>query len=408
MIIFQKIFHGYRCKTTHKTQPFLEGGHYHGCFETPKENTRDTIYFKPKDPDTDGSVKCTSIQECGLVTNQTFLDPPTLSHELFHLCSKPTEEVKKRHQNFNIWWSDGNTTEDPKSYAIWEEKEPSEERDSKEGTPKGASKINKSVLQPHFANMAQSMKQLYHALKKENMKRAFTSLNDVRNSFLEAAGHVDFVSSATNYETTTPDETQEENNGSDSDPDYRSSSSENSEHDESDLPSESDNDDHENENEDETENEQEHQPRNKIVTRKGLLLSIGAIQRRLSDLSQMDGCDLEISTDPPNIRTVRSLLGKNFYKNNEDKLDLGRTFIYLKTRHLKPICKKWNDDTVDTDNDETPQWIALLIQLMKTQCDESTQQAWSWSVKDANNNRKRRSILIYKMAVFDQGYEKDE
>ena len=176
MILFQKILHGYRCKTTHKTQPFLEGGHYHGCFETPKENTRDTIWFKPNDPDSNDSVKCTSIQECGLVTNQTFLDPLTLSHELFHLRSKPTEEVKKRHKKFNIWWSNGNAAEDPKSYAIWEEKEPSEERDSKEGTPKGASKINKSVLQPHFANMTQSMKQLYHALKKENIKDGALSI----------------------------------------------------------------------------------------------------------------------------------------------------------------------------------------------------------------------------------------
>ena len=73
--------------------------------------------------------------------------------------------------------------------------------------------------------MAQSMKQLYHALKKENMKRAFTSLNDVRNSFLEAAGHVDFVSSATNYETTTPDDPHKESNSTDSESEVETSSS---------------------------------------------------------------------------------------------------------------------------------------------------------------------------------------
>ena len=106
------------------------------------------------------------------------------------------------------------------------------------------------------------------------------------------------------------------------------------------------------------------------------------------------------------ISTVRSLLEGNFYKHNKTELDLDHAFLYLKTRHLEQICTKWNDDYVDIDNDDTPEWIAILIKLMKTQCDESTQEAWSWSVKDANDKQRGCCILIYKLAILDQGLKK--
>ena len=81
-----------------------------------------------------------------------------------------TDAIKKRHGKFNVWWSEGNASSDPKSYSVWEWKEPNEEGgESKVGTAKGANKINKTVIQPHFASIAQELNHMYDNLQDENI-----------------------------------------------------------------------------------------------------------------------------------------------------------------------------------------------------------------------------------------------
>ena len=77
--------HAWALKTlypSHKNTPFLQVGIYHGCKNKPRDDIRDTLYFKNENSK-NNFRKVTTFTEFQLMSNDIFLDPLLTATHLF-------------------------------------------------------------------------------------------------------------------------------------------------------------------------------------------------------------------------------------------------------------------------------------------------------------------------------------